>query len=187
MQTDAMNAGVSPGGLKSRIEIRVLICFILVNSSSPVPLERVKERLHFDGIANYFETAFAITELEESGAITSDSDQSGVKLYKATDEAKRVSAELSGSLPYSVKEKTLAISKAITERRLFERENKVTLEPCENGVYVTCFIMEKNLELGSVRLLVPDEKTAILAKERFLENPVKTLVNATAALTGTQI
>ena len=67
MQTDAMHAGVAPGGLKSRIEIRVLICYILVNSDLPVPLEAVKEQLHFRGIANYFETAYAIAYITSNG------------------------------------------------------------------------------------------------------------------------
>ena len=92
MQTDAMNAGVAPGGLKSRIEIRVLICYILVNSDLPVPLEAVKEQLHFRGIANYFETAYAIADLTDNGTITEDINDSGIKLYSPTDEAKRSQA-----------------------------------------------------------------------------------------------
>jgi ribosomal protein L14E/L6E/L27E len=187
MQTDAMNAGVNPGGLKSRMEIRVLICYILVNSKSPVPLETVKEQLHFDGIANYFETAFAISELEESGAIVSSKDENNVKLYSATDEAVRVSRELSGNLPYSVRERSLNLTERIIKRRRYERENNVTIETSENGVYITCSAMEKDLTLASVTLLVPDKDTANKIKERFLKNPAETLIKATEALIDTEI
>ena len=67
MFSDAMSAGVNPGGLQSRTEIRVLICYVLQYSSAPLPLDKLKERLHFEGIANYFETSYAISDLEESG------------------------------------------------------------------------------------------------------------------------
>lgn len=187
MQTDAMNAGVAPGGLKSRIEIRVLICYILVNSDLPVPLEAVKEQMHFRGIANYFETAYAIADLTDNGTITENINDSGIKLYSPTDEAKKVAGALSASLPFSVKEKALAIARGAVDRLRYERENKVLVEKAENGFYVTCSVMEKDIEVVSIKLLVPDDETAGTVKDNFLSDPVETLVNATAALTGSQI
>lgn len=187
MQTDAINAGVAPGGLKSRIEIRVLICYILVNSASPVPLEAVKEQLHFSGIANYFETAYAIADLSENGTITETVDQDGIKLYSPTDEAQKVSGALAASLPFSVKEKALAISESVVDRLKYEKENKVTIEGTDKGFYVTCSVMEKDIEVVSIKLLVPDEETAKTVKDNFLSDPVETLVKATAAMTGSEI
>ena len=188
MQRDAMNAGVNPGGLQSRIEIRVLICYILVNTNSPVPLETVKERLHFEGIANYFEVAFAISELLENNTIKIDyTEENGIQFYTHNKEAEAVSAALAGSLPFSVKEKAIALTKSIISRRKYERENSVDIKETENGLYITCSVMEKDLVLASITLLVPDEKTANRFKENFLENPVETLARATSALTKTEI
>jgi hypothetical protein len=187
MQSDAMSAGVNPGGLQSRIEIRVLICYILVNLGAPVPLEIVKERLHFDGIANYFETAFAISELEESATISFVKEEKGTKFYIATGDTEAVVEALGKNLPASVKERSLSIVRSVVERSRNERDNRVNIEKNENGIYITCSVMEKNLELVSVRLLVPDEETAISVKEHFLEKPIETLINATSALTGAEL
>lgn len=186
MISDAMNAGVNPGGLQSRTDIRVLICYILEKNPSPVPLDLVKEQLHFEGIANYFETAFAITELQESGNIVA-AEEEGLHLYSITDSGRSVCSALEKGLPQSVKDNALKITQTIINRRRNERENKVVLEKNDFGYFVTCSVMEKDLELVSVKLLVPDKETAKNVKNNFLNNPIETLVNVTASLTGMKL
>lgn len=185
MQTDAMNAGVNPGGLKSRIEIRVLICYLLSNSERAVPLEKVKEQLHFGGIANYFETALAISELTSNGTIDCEIEN-GEALYKANEESKKVSDALGSGLPYSVKEKSLAITKDIVTRHNNERNNDIKIEETEFGFYITCTVLEKEHKLASVSLLVPDKESAQSIKNKFIENPMETLIRATEVLTDTE-
>lgn len=187
MFSDAISAGVNPGGLRSRTEIRVLICYILTNINESVPLERVKERLHFDGIANFFETAYAITELEENGNIGVEREENGLKYYAPTGECKSIVEALGNSVPFTVRERAIEITEDILNRRRSERDNKVIKEKCQDGYYITCSVMELDRELVSVKLLVPDEQTADRVKERFYENPMQVLVNATNGLTGTKI
>ncbi len=187
MEFDAMNAGVNPGGLQSRLEIRVLICYILDNTTSPVPLKPVIERLHFEGIANYFETAFAISELEENGCICSPDTDSEKKAYVLTADGKSISSNLGKNVPFSVRERSLEIANEVIQRKRNEREHIVTKEKVSNGIYVTCKVMEKDWELVSVKLLVPDETTAETVKTNFLNNPMEVLISATSSLTGTKI
>ena len=94
---------------------------------------------------------------------------------------------MSQSLPQSVKDNSLKIANSIVNRRRNERENRVIFENNELGVFVTCSVMEKDLELVSVKLLVPDEDTAKTVKENFLNNPIETLVNVTSSLTGMKL
>lgn len=187
MMSDALNAGVQPGGLRTRLEIRVLLCYILKMIKEPVPLEPIKEMLHFEGIANYFETAFAITELEENGTIISTDDNGSNKLYALSESKYEMLDSLFGDLPFSVKENALNIAKGIVKRRKNERENKVIIEQYDDAVYIECSCMEKERKIVSVRLLVPDIDTANSIKERFLNDPIKLLISATASLTGDNI
>ena len=187
MFSEALNAGLKPGGLQSRTEIRVLICYILDNISSPGPLDSVKEQLHFEGIANFFELSVAIEELSDSGHIVPICDESGKKLYTISEEGRNVAKTLSSSLPLSVKENSVNIAGRIVKRSLNERHNKVSIDKTELGLYVTCAIMEGELELAGVKLLVPDKETALTVKENFLNNPTETLVNITSALTGVKL
>ncbi len=185
--SDAITAGVNPGGLQSRTEIRVLICYILSNSREPLPLESVKERLHFDGIANYFETAYAISDLEESGNITVSENENGKKFYVANKETKSIAEALGTSVPFSVRERSMEIVKEILSRRRNERENKVLIENTESGMYITCSIMDNDFELASIKLLIPDEDTGKAIKENFLKNPVELLAKITETLIETKL
>ncbi len=187
MYSDALTAGVTPGGLNSRTEIRVLICYILDNIKEPIALERLKERLHFDGIANYFEVAFAITDLEENGNIGVFEEENGLKFYVATGDCSEISKALGNSVPFSVRERSLEIANQVIERRRNQRNNKVNKEKTEFGVYVTCSVMDNELTLASISILVPDDETANTVVDNFLNDPIKVLLKATEGLTGTKI
>ena len=187
MFTDAMTAGVNPGGLQSRTEIRVLICYLLHNSKSPLPLEMVKEQLHFNGIANYFETAFAISDLEESNTIFGSLQEDGLKYYTGTGDCTHIATSLGSSLPFSVREDAIDICNSILSKKRNERANKFFQEKSEYGIYVTCTVMENDHELASVKLLVPDESTANAVKDNFLTDPVKVLIRATEGLTNMKL
>ncbi len=186
MFSDAITAGVNPGGLQSRTEIRVLICYILSNAREPLPLEKVKERLHFDGIANYFETAYAIADLVESGNITV-LDTDGQKLYTANKETGSIAEALGTSVPFSVRERSMEIVTEILSRSKNERENKVFIETVNDRMYITCSVMDNDFELASIKLLIPDEDTGKTMKENFLKNPIEMLAKITENFIGTKI
>lgn len=187
MFSDAMSAGVNPGGLQSRTEIRVLICYVLQYSSAPLPLDKLKERLHFEGIANYFETSYAISDLEESGNIGVAYEEKGLKYYIAVGDAKNIADALGSSVPLTIRERTMDIAEQIINRQKNERENKVEIKSIENGVYVTCSVLDGDRDLVSVKLLVPDTDIAETVKENFLNNPMQVLINSTEGLIGTKL
>lgn len=187
MFSDAMSAGVNPGGLQSRTEIRVLICYVLQNSSAPLPLDKLKERLHFEGIANYFETSYAVSDLEDSGNIGVAFEEKGLKYYIAAGDSKNIAEALGNSVPLTIRERTMEISEQIIKRRKNERENKVEINKVENGVYVTCTVLDGDRDLVSVKLLVPDTDIAETVKENFLNNPMQVLINSTDGLIGAKL
>ncbi len=185
---DAMNAGVNPGGLQSRTEIRVLICYLLHNSKEPLPLEKVKEKLHFNGIANYFETAFAISDLLESGNISLIKKNGETEdYYIASGECANIAETLGTSVPFSVREHSMEIVEELLSRKRNERNNKVYIEKTTKGFYITCSVMELTEELLTVKILVPDEESALIVKENFLKDPMRVLLNATNGLLGTDL
>lgn len=183
-EMDALDAGVRPGGLNNRLEIRILICYIVDKSSKPVPLEKVKERMHFDGIANYYETAYAIGDLLDHGNLKKQTDEYGVEVYTVTDSGSTIAKELYKTVPLTIRQETLALTNSIVNRLYNSRNNKAFKEKKDNGFLVTCSVMENGNELATVRLLVPDETTADNAIDSFLDDPTKLLISATEFLTG---
>ena len=59
---DAFSQGVKPGGLRSRNEIKILICYIICKIDSGITKEQLNEILSSEGLANYFEVNQALSE-----------------------------------------------------------------------------------------------------------------------------
>ena len=70
MEFDALTAGVKPGGLRSKQDIKLLICYLL--SSIPQGLSKTDliNVLQDNNLANYFEVASAFDELLKQGNLT---------------------------------------------------------------------------------------------------------------------
>ena len=174
MQTeqDASNAGVAPGGLTNRTEIRVLICYLLNAVDQPVPYSFLTDNLSGEGIANYFELCDAVISLEENGHISSLIDTDGSKSYLITP----------SGVPNSVRDRACSYIVKLLTRVRNEKENEVIIEPAEKGFTVTCRAIDGDKVLMSVSLLVPNEACAGTVRESFLNNPTETFIKVTEAL-----
>ena len=69
MDFDAFSGGIEPGGLRSKNDIGVLICYMLHNIDAPFAKEDILNIIQENAIANYFETISAIEELLKCGNI----------------------------------------------------------------------------------------------------------------------
>ena len=52
---DVFTGGIEPGGLRSKDEIRILICYLLSSVSVPLSREDILSIMQENGFANYFE------------------------------------------------------------------------------------------------------------------------------------
>ena len=57
---DAFSAGVEPGGLRSRNEIRLLICYIICRIDGGITKNQITTVLCETSLANYFEVSQAL-------------------------------------------------------------------------------------------------------------------------------
>ena len=69
---DAFSAGVEPGGLRNRNEIKVLIAFLLKNTERGLSRRQLMEVIQREGLANYFEASQALESLIEGGSVEVD-------------------------------------------------------------------------------------------------------------------
>ena len=72
MEFDAFDAGIELGGLRSRDDIRLLICYLLKSIDAPMTRQMLNDSMQEDGLANFFEVGQAIEELLKTGNITAD-------------------------------------------------------------------------------------------------------------------
>lgn len=180
MQNDAFGAGVEPGGLHSRHEIKILICYMLVAAGVPMPRGDVLDIICGGGMANFFDTSAAIDELIELGNLA---EHEGDTL-SVTDAGSHAADTLADLLPYTVRERSAGAALQLLSRRRNEQENRVDIQKTDVGYTVTCTVGDGAAPLLSFTLLVSDDRQAALVRERFLEDPLLLYQSTVAVLTG---
>jgi hypothetical protein len=163
----ALTADISPDGLRSRRDIKILICYLLASFEEPLNRSELIKTIQNDALANYFEICAAIAALIEDGNVTADADD----VLSVTDVGREIGRELYSALPPSVRDKALAAGMKIISRRNNERCHRVEFIPQSNGILVKCDMMEKDLVLLSTCLHVPNEQFAKLVRDRFYDDP----------------
>ncbi len=169
MAFDTFDEGVSLGGMRSKTEIRTLICYMLKSVGSPMRKDTIVNALMEKGLANYFETSSSFDDLVRNGNIElTDADK---KLYKNTSNGNMIATQLEDTLAPTVKERAIECALSLLRQEQIESENKVTITKCENGYNVTCKISGGDMELLSFTLYVPDITQARLIRKNFYKNP----------------
>ena len=71
MEFDAFTGGVDFGGLRTKNDIKILICYMLCTLDAPFSKEDVVQVLQEQALANYFEINDAFSSLEEKALAVS--------------------------------------------------------------------------------------------------------------------
>lgn len=169
---DAFFEGVEPGGLRSRGEIKLLLCYIICRIDGGITKNQITDILCRKSLANYFDISQALSDVVKTGNVRSEFNDGEEFLYP-TDLGKANTAELEDELPYTVKETALNATVEMLTRFKRERENDIKIESHGNGFDVTVSVMDNDDRLLSVTLFVADEEQAQTVKEKFLQDPIK--------------
>ena len=180
MEFDAFTGGVDFCGLRSKNDIKILICYMLCTLDAPFAKEDILRVLQDQALANYFEINDAFSSLEEMGNVTKDGDGN----YRVTATGRQISDSLYAVLPLSVREKAIQAASQLRAQAKVERENTVEIERTENGYNVTCHVSGGNVELMQFTLYVPDLYQARMVKRNFHKDPVSLYRLLLAGATG---
>lgn len=184
MEFDALTAGVKPGGLRSKQDIKLLICYLLSSIQEGLSKSDLIKVLQDNDLANYFEVASAFDELLKQGNLTGP--EGSDSLYTVTPSGKMIAQELDVSLPISIREQVLSAALALMAQQKREKENTVSITKIENGCQVECHISGGAMDLMSFTLYVPDMMQAKLVKRNFQKDPQLIYSCMLAALTHNQ-
>ena len=126
MEYDAFSAGISPGGLRSKKDIKLLICYILSNVREALTKEDVLTIIQENNLANYFEINNAFSDLIENKNIYELPDNKNT--YTVTESGKMISTQLNSYLPLSIRDKAISASINLLAKIKRESDNNVTIE-----------------------------------------------------------
>ena len=156
---DAFSAGVEPGGLRNRNEIKVLIAFLLKNTERGLSHRQLMEVIQREGLANYFEASQALESLIEG---ESDNDE----LLSLT-AAGKTAANIEDELPRAVRDKALATAEELLKQERRMKETPVEIIPLENG----CNVRFTFNDLMTLTLYVADMEQAQSVRDKILADP----------------
>lgn len=169
MAFDTFDEGISLGGMRSKTEIRTLICYLYKSVGVPMTKDAVVNALMEKGLANYFETSASFDDLLKNGNIELVDEEK--KLYFNTDNGNMIAIQLEDTLAPTVKERAIECALSLLKQEQIESENKVTITKCDNGYTVNCLISGGDMELLKFSLYVPDKQQARILRKNFYKNP----------------
>ena len=179
---DALDTGIELGGLRTRSNVRLLICYILQCIGHPVKKELIITSMQKNGIANYFEITDAFVDLQNKDNIApTDENQ---ELYTVTKSGKFIASNLGEELPRTVRERALATVCDLMAQEQSAEENTAEIIKQKTGYVVDCHIKGGESDLFSFQIYVPDSKQARLVKKNFQANPEMIYKMMVATITG---
>ncbi len=166
---DALTYGISDGGLRSTLEINLLICYVVVNSKERLTDKILTDTLVEGEIANYFETANALEKLKNKGLIV-ENEQGFLAPGKNCESLMEL---VENDLPYTIRKKSIELSAKLAIREIYREENDVEIKKCGNEYSVTMHIKDMGKDFMTLTLNLPTSAQAETVKEQFYSNPVK--------------
>lgn len=177
LRFDAFMGNVKDGGLRSVTSIYILVSYLVSNLNGKLSRETLLEATNDTMLANYFEMSDAVTKLIKAGTIKEN--ENGM-LSMDKQDASEVEL-IEKDLPLTVRERCIEACQRIIAKETYERENKVSIEKCDNGYKAILNVSDKGSDFMTLELFAPTEEQALMIKEKFISNPIKvyeTLIQA---------
>ncbi len=168
---DFLTAGVAPGGLYNREQIRLLLCWLALRLPEPLSVQQAEQCFMEEGLANYFEFRAGLEALLADGQLEAERAQ-GVTRLRLPAQFRHAVEDLAGELPRQVRDRALLRAEQIQEQERRERDNQISVYPLRDGGFLMTFRQGSGSDtLMSVTIYLADRAQVELVRERFLRNP----------------
>lgn len=181
MAFDTFDEGINLGGMRSKNEIKTLICYLYNSVKENMDKGIIIQAILKQGLANYFETSSAFDDLVINGNLVPADNEH--KTYSLTEKGAEIAKQLDSTVAYTIKEKAYACAiKLLTEKKK-EIENRVNISKNDNGFTVECSVSGGDMDLMKLNIYAPEMEQALILKKNFLDNPNKAYKVMLALLT----
>ncbi len=164
---NTFDAGVAAGGLRNKIQIKILIEYLVDAVEGDLTAEMVIQAITMHSLANFFEVSQAISELIETENLTKD--ENGV--LTITGKGRVNLRELVGDLPATVRETAIKDATALVLRLKNKESNSVEIIKNDNGYTVICSVLHEKEPLLKIELYAADYEMADNIRNRFYDDP----------------
>lgn len=166
-----LTAGVAPGGLYSREQIRLLLCWLALRLPEPLTAQQAERCFMEEGLANYFEFYAALDSLLAEGRLEAGRADGATQL-RIPGPYRRAVEELALELPRQARARALFRAEQIQERERRERDNLISVYPLKDGGFLMTFRQGSGSDtLMSVTVYLADREQVERVRGRFLREP----------------
>lgn len=181
MAFDTFDEGINLGGMRSKNEIKTLICYLYNSVKENIDKGIIIQAILKQGLANYFETSSAFDDLVMNGNLIPADDEH--KTYSLTEKGAEIAKQLDRTVAYTIKEKAYACAVKLLAEKKKEIENRVNIFKNDNGFTVECSVSGGDMDLMKLNIYAPEMEQALILKKNFLDNPNKAYKVMLALLT----
>lgn len=150
------------GFIHEKLDIKILILFILRRLTGFVEPEILQELCQCDGGVGYFDYSDCLAELVETGHIEEGEDG-----YKITEKGSRNAEAVESSLPYSVRSKALKLLAPVEENQRRMAMIRTEHEVRNDGCIVSLAVSDGQGNIIDMKILCADEKQAKVMEKNF--------------------
>lgn len=181
MAFDTFDEGINLGGMRSKNEIKTLICYLYNSVKENMDKGIIIQAILKQGLANYFETSSAFDDLVMNGNLVPADNEH--KTYSLTEKGAEIAKQLDSTVAYTIKEKAYACAVKLLAEKKKEIENRVNISKNDNGFMVECSVSGGDMDLMKLNIYAPEMEQALILKKNFLDNPNKAYKVMLALLT----
>ncbi len=181
MAFDTFDEGINLGGMRSKNEIKTLICYLYNSVKENMDKGIIIQAILKQGLANYFETSSAFDDLVINGNLVPADNEH--KTYSLTEKGAEIAKQLDSTVAYTIKEKAYACAVKLLAEKKKEIENRVNISKNDNGFTVECSVSGGDMDLMKLNIYAPEMEQALILKKNFLDNPNKAYKVMLALLT----
>ncbi len=178
---DALTGGIDLGGMRTKADIRVLLCYIMKTLDAPFSKTGLNEVLQRTSLANFFEVNDALSALRESGLAVSEM-RGDDEIFTLTPEGREIANRLETDLPRTVRSKAVACAVELLAKERASRDANAEILRQEKGYHVRLTVTSGDTLMMQTTLYAADSIQANAIADAFMQDPARLYAGIIEAL-----
>ncbi len=172
IEYDAFTEGVGIGGLRTKKDIKVMLCYVLSVLDAPISKKALNEALLSTELVNFFEVNEALSVLCANDMITETKEEDDF-YYGLSEKGASIASKLETDVPLYIRDKVVnaTISFAKKEKRM--RYTHADTEKIDSGYQAVLSLMDGDTVMMKTILYTADKLQANAVCEKFCDDPQK--------------
>lgn len=167
---DALTGGITIFGMRSKGDIRILLCYILKSLNVPFSRSALSEVLQTTSLANFFEVNDALSVLREDKLIVSETRENE-EYFSLSPRGRDVADRLETDLPMVVRKAAVAAAMELLARERAARGANAEIIRLEKGYHVRLTVKDGDTVMMETLLYAADSIQANAIADSFMAAP----------------